>query len=289
MVVMQGENLAEKCQTPNFKVEPVQRFVRSDRLYMRVVNNLAYQILRAGSEILVFPAEPELCRMLGVSRTALREAVKVLEAKGMVEVSHGQGMMARRRQDWNHLDPDVLNWQCEYGADELFLRNLVEIREIIEPMAAALTAERAEDDRIARVKACYLQLEEHVHDSEAYIQADLAFHNEIIAACGNDVLSKMAQSIGTALHASRKISIQVPGGWAKSLPLHAALADAIAQRDATGARAATTVIIRAAARDIRAVIKTQSVPDSPTRPQELKPSGHPATYLSSISAGNPPE
>jgi DNA-binding FadR family transcriptional regulator len=244
----------------NLKTEAVKRSIRGDRLFVQVVNGLAHEIVRAGSERIIFPAEPDLCQMLGVSRTVLREAVKVLEAKGLVEVGHGQGVKSRERANWNHLDPDVLNWQCEFGADEVFLRNLNEVREILEPAASALTAARGDEATIARIKACYAQMEDRAEDAEEYIQADLAFHNEIIAGCGNDILNRMAQSIGTALRAGRDISIKVAGGWARSLPLHSALTEAISRRDPEGARAATIVIIRSATTDIEAVLGSQSKP-----------------------------
>jgi len=233
---------------------------RGDKLFVQVANSLAREIVRAGSERIIFPAEPELCRRLGVSRTVLREAVKVLEAKGLVEVGHGQGMKSRDRASWNHFDPDVLNWQCEFGADEAFLRNMSEVREFLEPGAAALTAERGDEATIARIKAWYVQMEQHVDDTEAYIQADLALHNEIIAACGNDILNKMIQSIGTALRIGRNVSVQVPGGCAKDLPLHYGLVEAIGRRDPQAARAATIVIIRHAATDIRTVFGSRSGP-----------------------------
>lgn len=252
----QLESLPKRPQ--DLKTEAVKRSVRGDRLFVQVVNDLAREIVRAGSERIILPAEPQLSRLLGVSRTVLREAVKVLEAKGLVEVGHGQGVKSRGRADWNHLDPDVLNWLCEFGADEMLLRNMTEIREILEPAAAALAAERGDEATIARIKGLYTQMEEHIHEAEAYIEADLAFHKEIIAACGNDILNRMAQSIGTALRAARDVSIQVPGGWAKDLPLHSALVNAICRRDPEAARAATIVVIHSAATDIQMVLETRS-------------------------------
>jgi len=176
---LQLESFAKGLQ--DLKTVDADQPIRGSKLFVQVANGLAREIVRAGTERIVFPAEPELCRMLGVSRTVLREAVKVLEAKGLVEVGHGQGMKSCDRASWNHFDPDVLNWQCEFGADELFLRNMSEVREILEPAAAALTAERGDEATIERVKAWYLRMEENVEDAEAYIEADLALHNEIIA------------------------------------------------------------------------------------------------------------
>lgn len=239
------------------EIDAIERTTRADKLYMRVVDNLAKQIIRAGSEqIITFPAEPELCKLLGVSRTVVREAIKVLEAKGLVEVGHGQGMVSRGPADWNLLDPDVLKWQSEAGVDEIFVRDLHEIREIIEPTAAALAAERADEAAMARMKAAYDRMEKWDSDSQAYIQADLDFHNQIIAACGNAILSKMAQSIGNALRVGREISVRVPENVAqRDFSLHRALLDAIDRRDATGASAAVLVIIRQARKDIGTVFQ----------------------------------
>ncbi len=240
------------------KKEAAKRPVRGDKLFVPVVNGLARQIVQAGPERITFPAEPELCRIFGVSRTVLREAVKVLEAKGLVEVGHGQGVKSRDRASWNHLDPDVLNWLCEFGADEVFLRNMSEVREILEPAAAALTAGRGDEATIARIKDCYSRMEENVHDTEAYIQADMALHSEIIAGCGNDILNRIVQLIGTALRIGRNVTIQVRSDWANDLPLHGALVEAIGRHDPEAARAATIVITRSAATDIQTALEIRS-------------------------------
>ena len=263
-MALQLETVPKRAR--GLKTDAVKRSLRVDRLFVQVVNGLAREIILAGPDRVVFPAEPQLSRMLGVSRTVLREAVKILEAKGLVEVGHGQGVKSRDPANWNHLDPDVLNWLCEFGSDEAFLRNMSEVREILEPRAAALAAERGDEGTIARIKAWYMRMEEHVHDAEAYIEADMAFHNEIFAACGNDILNRIVQSIHTALRTGRDVSIRVPGGWAKDLPLHSALVDAISRRDPEAARAATTVIVRSAATDIQRVLESRPRPSSQPAP-----------------------
>lgn len=242
-----------------FDIQTISR-VPKEKLSASVVRSLALQIIQAGSEGgFDLPPEPELGKRLEVSRTVLREAIKVLEAKGLIGVGHGQGMRARPRREWNHLDPDVLGWQAEAGGDEQFVRDLSELRQIIEPAAAELAAHRASDEERDCARRCYALMEENVHDAEAYIRADLEFHNAIIAACGNHLLARMTQSIGAVLRASRDISIRVPGGWADSLLMHKELADAIAARDAVAARAAATVIIRGAARDMNAVLDARRI------------------------------
>jgi DNA-binding FadR family transcriptional regulator len=240
---------------------------RQPKLYLKVVEAVALQIIGPGAgNLLAFPPEPELCRILNVSRTALREAVKVLEAKGLVEVTHGRGMRSRPRKYWNHLDSDVLKWQTEAGTDEAFARNLWELREIIEPAAAGLAAHRANESDIEALKDCYAKMEKGIKNPEAYLQADLEFHDAIFESCGNEVLSRMAQSTRGAFQVARHVSIRVPG-WTYSLPLHRALLEAIAQRDAAGARAANLLIIRSGARDMLKVLASKGTPDSSNRPR----------------------
>lgn len=227
------------------------------KLYIAVVRNLAAQIIRAEpGQILAFPSETELCRSLGVSRTVLREAVKVLETKGLIEVSHGRGMLSRPQRHWNHLDPDILKWQCEAGADGLFFRNLWEFREIIEPAAAALAAERVNEAEIRTLTGLCRKMEKGVRKSEVYLKADSELHDTIFEASRNPVLQRTTQSLREAFQAARRVSIRV-SGWPYSLPLHRTLVDAIARHDPAGARAASLLIIRNAAHDIKAVLASR--------------------------------
>src|SRR5438128_7743542 len=109
-------------------------------LHDRVVHAIGRKIL--GGELppgALLPAEPEL----GASRTVLREAIKVLAAKGLVEARPKIGTRVRPRDAWNLLDPDVLSWQREGTAPVAFLRKLTEVRRIVEPAAAELAGERA--------------------------------------------------------------------------------------------------------------------------------------------------
>jgi len=119
-------------------------------LHGEVVHRIGLMImrgeLRPGDPL---PAESELSGDQPVSRTVLRESVKVLAAKGLVEARPKIGTRVRARSDWNLLDPDVLAWRLEASPDGVFLRNVVELRRIIEPEAARLAAERATDEEIA--------------------------------------------------------------------------------------------------------------------------------------------
>ena len=116
-----------------------------ENLHDRVTHVLALQVLEAEREerTLVFPNEADLCQQLGVSRTIVREAIKVLADKGMVEVRRRLGTRATPRSAWNQLDADILGWRADLGPDAGFLRDLCEVRLAIEPTAAGFAAVRA--------------------------------------------------------------------------------------------------------------------------------------------------
>ena len=132
------------------------RIAVPENLHDRVTRTLALQILEAEREArpLIFPNEAELCLQLGVSRTILREAVKVLADKGMVEVRQRLGTRALPRSAWNQLDPDILGWRAELGPDAGFLLELCEVRLAIEPTAAGFAAVRATADEVAAIGRC---------------------------------------------------------------------------------------------------------------------------------------
>lgn len=208
--------------------------------------------------------EGELIAELDISRTVLREAVKVLGVKGLVEARPRTGTKVRPRSHWRLMDPDVLAWQSEYGLDELFLRNLVEVRSLIEPGAARLAAERATEEEIATLRKAYKQMEAHVVNSEAYIAADMQFHFVILAACHNEILEQMSSAIGEALEISRKVTIELRKSEAL-LPIHEAVVEAIRRRDTDAAESAMKELISDVQSDVERFLRKHD--------PELKPKG----------------
>lgn len=194
--------------------------------------------------------EAELIAKLEVSRTVLREALKVLAAKGMVEARPRIGTRVRPRGYWRLMDPDILAWQSENGMDELFLRNLAEVRYFIEPAAARVAAERATGSEIDLLKEAYAQMEAHVFNSEAYIAADMQFHSVILSACHNEILEQVGSAIGEALEISRKVTVETPGSSEAHLPLHEAVVRAIGERKPQEAESAMRELIDFVQNDI---------------------------------------
>src|SRR6516162_9653538 len=135
--------------------------IRRERLYDQLTRQIALGIMRGsiGKGGSALSTEGDLYRHFRVSRTILREAVKVLAAKGLIEVRPKTGIRARPRNEWNLVDPDLLGWLCEAGVDDLLVRDLCEVRAIVEPAAAELAAARASAEEIEELQHWYRLIE----------------------------------------------------------------------------------------------------------------------------------
>jgi DNA-binding FadR family transcriptional regulator len=174
------------------------------------------------------------------SRGVLREAVKVLTAKGLVVSRPKTGTRVRPSESWNLLDPDVLAWRQEGPGPRAFLGKLTEVRLLIEPGAAELAARRAGSAQIASVRAALRDMRDALDlsppDHEAYNEADIRFHHAIVQACDNEVLQQMGNVVSTALLVAFDAAVRVPGLARASLPRHQAILDAISRRQPNRAR-----------------------------------------------------
>jgi DNA-binding FadR family transcriptional regulator len=188
------------------------------------------------------------------SRGVVREAVKVLAAKGLVISRPKTGTRVRPPEAWNLLDADVLAWQQEGLPRGAFLGKLTEVRLIIEPGAAELAARRAGPAEILSLQVALRDMREALDgsppDDEAYNEADLRFHRAIVQACRNDVLEQMGAIVNTALLVAFNAAIRVPGLPRASLWRHQAILDAIRRRQPNRARAAMLGLVQNTGRAI---------------------------------------
>ena len=220
-------------------------------LHGQIVHAIGRQILsgkiRPGDLLLAPPGLP-------ASRTVLREAIKVLAAKGLVESRPKTGTRVRPQHAWNLLDPDVLAWQQDGAAPAAFLRKLTEVRLIVEPAAAELAAERAGATEILALDEAYQGMEAALsggaEDYEAFDRADMEFHRGIVRACGNDLLEQMGHVVYSALLLSFQATSRLPGRAKASLLKHRAILDAIRDRHARRAGQAMRRVVRSTAREI---------------------------------------
>jgi DNA-binding FadR family transcriptional regulator len=225
-------------------------------LHGRVVQDLGARIAGGGyAPGALLPPEAALGASFGVSRTVLREAVKVLASKGLVEARPKIGTRVRPRAEWNMLDPDVLAWQCA-GADlPGVAEDLMEIRRVVEPHAAALAAGRASEAEMQEIAAAYAEME-RAPDVESSVEPDVRFHLAVMDATHNAFLRPLGALIRAALSASFRLSKMPPGAHERSMPRHKAVLDAIRTRDPEAARAAMRDLLDHAAEDIRSAKET---------------------------------
>ena len=214
---------------------------RKRNLFAHVVEHLGNQVVggafKPGHTL---PNEAELGRALGASRSVVREAVKSLAAKGLLELRTRIGTRVLPPENWNLLDSDVLGWRYASMPRMQFFRELFEIRGMIEPEAAALAAQRATDSDLAAISQAYDEMERAERSSDAAIDADVRFHRAILAAGKNDLLLQMAALISAGLLVSFRISNR---SFNVFLPLHKRVMDAIRARDANGASRAMVQLL----------------------------------------------
>jgi GntR family galactonate operon transcriptional repressor len=150
----------------------------------------------------LLPKEAELMEKLGVSRTSLREATKVLAAKGLIEIRQKVGTRVRPASLWNAFDSDLLTWSSEEGKGEAMIRDLVELREILEPSAARLAASRASKTDLERIDRAHQAMADNVRDPERYAECDVEFHMAVFAASHNVLLQRFGYFVADFLHLS---------------------------------------------------------------------------------------
>jgi GntR family galactonate operon transcriptional repressor len=236
----------------------VFKSLQRQNLSEQIVRQIGLSIMRndfkPGDALL---SEPELSLQFNVSRPVLREALKLLGAKGLIESRPKTGTRVRQRADWNFLDSDVIAWQYEIGPDASFLQAICEIRLMFEPMSARLAATRAIPDEIALIEHCCRQLQAAIASIEDYIPADLHFHTAICTAAHNELLPKIMGTLDAALRASRLITAQLPGANQEAMPLHWTITEAICNRDEQAAEAAMQKLVILTTADIHRALEVK--------------------------------
>lgn len=207
-------------------------------LHRQVVDRLGRMIV--GGSLLPgdpLPREELLAGQLLVSRSALREAMKVLGAKGLIESRQKTGSRVRERCHWNQLDADVLEWRFAAMPTQAFVTELVEMREIIEPAAAAAAARKRTREQLAAIGGAYAAMAD-AGDRGSWAQADLDFHSAVLNAANNELMSSLFGVVETALHSFFLLSARASDDFKYSLSQHFGVYDAIRRRSAPQARVA---------------------------------------------------
>lgn len=195
---------------------------------------------------------------LDVSRSAYREAVQVLTAKGLVESRPKAGTRVLPRTRWNLLDPTVLAWAFAGEPNVDFVRDLFELRSIVEPAAARLAAERRDKDDIKALKDALAKMRRHTLATDAGRAADRDFHEALLNATRNEALVTLSASIGAAVSWTTQFKQRLLGLPRDAVPDHARVCDAIVAGDADAASEAMRALIDLALEDTRAALTPQS-------------------------------
>ena len=213
--------------------------VATRRLHEQVLDALVERIVAGDFAVgASLPSEAELCDLYHVSRSSVREALRVLAEKGMIEVRHGLGTRVNPLDRWFFMDPVVLSARRRLPAMAPVLNEMHEAREIFESEIAALAAERAKPVDLERLKTALDDMQKNVGDAAAFAEANFAFHRALIVATGNVVLLRIAAPIRELLEYTLGVSNSVPGALERTLEDHMAIYDAVSGHDREGARKA---------------------------------------------------
>jgi len=224
------------CAVPRAGERLVYKLVRTSRLYEQIVQQIEESIvkgdLKPGDQL---PAERDLAQRFGVSRTAVREAVKALREKGLVEAYSGRGTFitdGTTQAVRQSLDLMVKIGQMEGTS------HLAELRAILEPEIAALAAGRIQEPELATMREAVSIMDASGQDPEAYIEADLDFHLALAEAAANPLILSLLDSIVGLLREQRLRIFRVPGGPERGQIHHKRILDAVERRDIQKAREA---------------------------------------------------
>jgi GntR family transcriptional regulator, galactonate operon transcriptional repressor len=218
----------------------------------RVTGQLAMRILSGHyPQGTALPTEAELGAEFGVSRTALREATRTLAAKGLIETRQRAGTRVKATEDWNRLDSDILTWMGLVEPDLDFIKGLTEARQIIEPAAAELAAQRATARNLATIEEAYEAMcAADLADLDACARADVSFHIGILKASRNPVLANLGNVIGAALMSAFRLTTSASTNYSRTLAAHGEVVEAIRMRQGEEARLRMQALLGIATQDL---------------------------------------
>jgi GntR family transcriptional repressor for pyruvate dehydrogenase complex len=213
--------------------------VQSARLYEKIVEQFEASILngqlKPGDRL---PSENELTQQFGVSRTAVRDAMKALSQKGLLEVRVGRGTYVT--DSTSKVIRDSLGLILRFGLRE-GTKYLVEVREILEPEIAALAACRREKEHLLAMREGYAAMDASMEDIDTFIESDLDFHLAMAEASQNPLILMLIDSMSDLLRESRAYFARTTGGMARAQSHHSQILQAIIDGDPEAARQAMVV------------------------------------------------
>ncbi len=230
---------------------------RNFNLSQRMVQELGRTIICGEFIDDSLPTEAELCDKFGVSRSAVREAVKMLSAKGLITSKPRQGIRIQPEDQWNIFDPDLLRWVLESKPSLHVLKEFLQVRIAIEPEAAALAARYADQSKLDAIEKALEGMRKAEGNSQEDLEADIAFHVSILYASNNRFYIRLRDFISTALRVSISHTNPIKGNHEGVVEDHSKVFNAIKNRNPERARQAMLALIDEALNFIEEAIATE--------------------------------
>ncbi|WP_343315477.1 FadR/GntR family transcriptional regulator [Brucella sp. BE17] len=196
------------------------------------------------------PSESDLCARYNVSRTVIREALKVLESKGLVYIRSRVGTVVCEPDEWNILDPQVIEWLGDRIIEFNLLDCVLEARRSIEPAAVVLAAEKGSTQEIADIEKAWQMMCDAEKDITKFTEADVLFHSCLLKASHNQIFRQLSHTISAALKYSLQTSNEIAETRDEAVAAHGNLVEALRMRDTVKATQAINCILGIAERDL---------------------------------------
>lgn len=224
------------------------RTTKTERLIRLFGEEIASGAYTPGSAL---PSEAELCAKYEASRNVMREVVKVLATKRLIDAQRYRGLFVMPRENWNYLDADVLEWALAAGDPGALVSSLTEVRSLIEPTISRWAAERATAVDLVAIESALNEMIARQADREAFMEADILFHRAVVSATHNLVIQQLSDAISALQrtifdHTFMADTESMQG----TIDVHAALFETIRMRNPDAAeKASAAMVTRTASRD----------------------------------------
>jgi DNA-binding FadR family transcriptional regulator len=236
-------------QVPGHSAPTVQRIRIPDQIAQHLMRRIIERDLPPGT---LLPTETELVREFSVGKSAIREAVRIVSTKGLVEVVQGSGMRVAPRQRWNLIDPELISM---VGGNVVSIVDLMELRLALEPSIAAHAATRATPDQLDQLAALVEKSAAHPDDSEGIVERDMEFHNLLAEAADNPLYSIVLGSVAELQVGLRRKLVRTKLGRDHGITFHSHIVEAVRNRDPERARQQMTEHLKSVAEDLRLAIE----------------------------------
>jgi DNA-binding FadR family transcriptional regulator len=236
-------------RVPARSATAVQRTSLPDQIATHLIREIVEGGLAPGT---LLPTESELVREFSVGKSAVREAVRIVSTKGLVEVVQGSGMRVTPRQRWKLIDPELVS---VFGGTVISMVDLMELRMGLEPTIAAHAAARASEEQTDQLQALVEESVARYTDIEGIVMRDIEFHNVLAEATGNPLYVIVLGTVAELQIELRRKVVKTKLGRDHGIHYHERIVEALRGHDQERAREQMTAHLNAVAEDLRLAIE----------------------------------